>query len=284
MPSSFDDLSRPPLDAIRLSHALVTDSSIYHDVVVVDATGSTNSDVADLARSGAPAGLVLVAEHQQGGKGRLGRPWQTPARAALTFSILLRPEAPPGRWPWLPLLAGIAVAEALVRAAELDAVLKWPNDVMIHDRKVAGLLAERIETPTGAAVVLGIGVNVSTTRAELPVPEATSMLIEGATTTDRAVILRAIGRTFGALFQAWESAGRTNGAAPEATNGLADSYRARCSTIGRQVRVELPSGAHVSGRCVDVDDGGHLVVESDSGRQTFAAGDVVHVRPQGEFT
>ena len=124
----------------------------------------------------------MLAEHQTAGRGRLDRSWVTPPRSALTFSVLLRPTVPAAAWPWLPLLTGHAVSTAL-RTAGFDASVKWPNDVLLpvdgEDRKVAGILVERVETPTGPAAVVGIGINVGMTADELPVPEATSLALAG---------------------------------------------------------------------------------------------------------
>ena len=163
-PSRWTDLERPPLDVRALQRALV-DYGIWRDVRVVDETGSTNADVAELARSGSAAGLVLVAESQTSGRGRLDRVWSAPPRSGLTFSMLLRPgdvtpdvmphlraglpplaatAVPPARWPLLPLLVGVGVATALAAVADVAVGLKWPNDVMIGDRKVGGSWPSRL--------------------------------------------------------------------------------------------------------------------------------------------
>ena len=152
----YGDLERPPLRAAALQRALAPDG---WRVEVVPTAGSTNALVADRARAGEPAGLVVVAEEQTAGRGRLDRSWVSPPRAGLTFSVLVRPDLPPVHWPWLPLLAGLAVAEALRARAGVDAVLKWPNDVLVDGRKACGVLAE---VPAPGAAVLGIGLNVTT--------------------------------------------------------------------------------------------------------------------------
>src|SRR6185436_16421062 len=123
-------------------------------------------------------GLVVVAEHQTAGRGRLDRTWQTPARAALTVSVLLRPRTAAGDWPWFPLLAGCAAALALRRLGAL-VELKWPNDVLLGDAKLAGILTERVDTAPEPALVLGIGINVGMTSDELPVETATSLAVAG---------------------------------------------------------------------------------------------------------
>ncbi len=252
-----DHAGRPPVDASRLPD---------HQVEVVDEAGSTNALVADRARTGGPEGLVVLAEHQTAGRGRLDRTWDTPPRSALTFSVLLRPTVPPAMWPWLPLLTGYEVSKAL-RAAGFDATVKWPNDVLLGDRKVAGILVERIETADGAAAVVGIGLNVGMTADELPVPEATSLALEGGA-PDRTELLGLLLDTLWEGYVAWQEGGDA------ATEHLAASYAAACSTIGRAVRVELPSGEALTGTADGIDAAGRLVVDGTA----VSAGDVVHVR------
>src|SRR3954453_10053754 len=175
--SPWRDLDRPPLREATLRAALVVPEALWTEVRVVEETASTNADVAAAARAGAPAGLVLTAERQSAGRGRAGRTWVAPARAGLAVSVLLRPAAPRESWGWLPLLAGLAVVGPLATMSGLDLGLKWPNDVLVAgERKLAGLLAEVVDD----AVVVGIGLNVSLRADELPVPTATSLLLEGS--------------------------------------------------------------------------------------------------------
>lgn len=247
---------------------------MWRQVEVLEESPSTNADLARRAREGAGEGTVLVAEHQTAGRGRLERAWVTPPRAALTFSLLVTPdEVATVRWPWLPLLAGVAVVEAVRRVAEVDTALKWPNDVLVGDRKLAGVLVERVERPGGAAAVVGVGLNVSTTVEELPVQTATSLGLEGTATLDRSVVLREVLRTFEALYVEWRSE------QGDAARGLRDSYVRRCATIGRRVRVSLPTGEALTGLASGVDADGRLLVDTAGGRQALGAGDVVHVRP-----
>ena len=166
-PSSPSSPSRKPLDAASLRRALLRPGGLWQAVEVVDRTGSTNADLLARALDGAPEGMVLAAEEQSAGRGRMGRAWVSPPQAALTFSLLVRPAAvPPARRGWLPLLAGVAVATAVTAVTGVQTRLKWPNDVLTGPAKLAGILAEA----AGDAVVVGVGLNVSTEPGELPPP------------------------------------------------------------------------------------------------------------------
>jgi BirA family transcriptional regulator, biotin operon repressor / biotin---[acetyl-CoA-carboxylase] ligase len=271
---------RGPYDPARLAGLA---GPPWREVRLVAETGSTNSDLAALARAGEPAGLVLVAELQTAGKGRLGRAWSAPPGACVTASALVRPQTPPARLGWLPLLVGLAVAQALgdlasvglaSGAAAASASVKWPNDVLLGGGKAAGILAERIADPSGGltAVVLGFGANVAMAADERPVAEATSLRLQGSAPTAREEVLGAVLARLGALLAHWEE----HAGDPRAS-GLRDQYVERCATVGRAVAVALPGGESLAGRAVDVDADGRLVVESPSGaRRLVSAGDVVH--------
>lgn len=241
---------------------------------MLDSSPSTNAAVAALVRAGEGEGLVVVAEHQTAGRGRLDRAWVTPPRSSLTVSVLLTPEEiPVARWPWLPLLAGVAVVEGIRRSTGLQAALKWPNDVLLGDAKVAGILVERVEGPAGAAAVVGIGINVSTTREELPVEAATSLALAGPA-PDRGDLLAQVVSALGAEYDAWRSAGG------DPSSRLRPAYVGVCDTVGRTVRVELPAGGTLTGEAVGIDADGRLQVAGPTGTVALGAGDVVHVRPR----
>ncbi len=148
-------------------------------------------------------------------------------------------------------------------------MLKWPNDVLIGERKVSGILAERVQTVQGPGCVIGCGVNVSQTADELPVPTATSLALQSATTINKSTIVVTILRAFALLYQHWETT--SDDAA------FASSYLSRCSTIGRRVRVQVADRV-VQGIAEAIDSDGRLVVRTGDGAEAFAAGDVVHVR------
>ena len=282
--------ARQPLAPPALRAAVLAGSELFTGVDVVPRTGSTNADLRVAARAGAPAGSVLVAEEQTAGRGRLDRSWHSEPGASLTFSVLLRPAGvPPAVRGWLPLLAGVAVATALPAVCGVAVSLKWPNDVLAGagrgaaggredsaaDRgstgKLAGILAEQ----AGDAVVLGIGLNVSATRDELPSDQATSLWLAGAADPDRHDLLVGVLRELERWYLRW-----IQGPPPgdPDTSGLRAAYLRACSTIGRDVRVELPGGGRLAGLASDVDGLGRLLVSAADGTHAVSAGDVVHVR------
>ncbi|MCW2868148.1 MAG: biotin/acetyl-CoA-carboxylase ligase [Marmoricola sp.] len=247
-------------------------------VEVVATSRSTNADVGARFTGGEGHGLVLVAEDQTAGRGRLGRDWVTPPRASLTVSFLVVPpvEVPAARWSWLPLLTGVAAADAVRRVAGVPVDLKWPNDLLAADgRKLGGILLERVQRPSGAgtgadtgdAAVVGIGLNCTQEADELPVPQATSLALAGASDTDRGRLLGALVEELDTRLRAWA-----------AGEDLRGPYLERCVTPGQEVTVTVPGG-ELRGQAVDVDPEGRLVVRTGTGEEHLGAGDVVHVRP-----
>lgn len=259
---------RPALDGEALRRSVLVEGGLWSAVEVLTSTTSTNADVAAAVGRGAPEGLVVTAEHQSAARGRLDRRWEAPPRSALAVSVLLRPDhVPLQRWTWLPLLAGVAV-DRTARDCGVASGLKWPNDVLVDGRKLCGILVERSEGPAGPAAVLGIGLNVTLSADELPVPTATSFALEGARTTDRGEVLPLLLGHLERLYRPWAEASGDPSVVREA-------YLERCVTVGAQVQVELPDGSTLRGRADDVDLHGRLVVDGTA----VSAGDVTHVRP-----
>jgi BirA family biotin operon repressor/biotin-[acetyl-CoA-carboxylase] ligase len=238
-----------------------------------DTIDSTNRWVLDEARAGAAEGLVAVAEHQAAGRGRRGRSWEAPAGSSLLVSVLLRPGSwqPPlgaDRIHVLTMAAALALSDAVRLVAGVDAPLKWPNDLVVGDRKLAGLLGEADVSGDGVvdAVVLGAGCNV--TQRDFP-PDlaglATSCTIEAGRAVERDELLAAFLDRLGEHL--------------DDLDAVTSAYRARLGTLGRAVRVDLGRET-VEGTAVAVDDIGRLeVARSDGSRATVAVGDVVHLRP-----
>jgi len=261
-----------PLSKARLRAALSDQGTLWTDIRVVPETGSTNEDALKQAVDGAREGLVIAADFQSAGRGRQGRRWLTRPGAALTFSVLLRPQpVPHAARGWLPLLAGVAVTAGLRQVTGVDARLKWPNDVLAGGGKLAGILAEQ----SGEAIVVGVGVNVLGGEHDLPVATATSLERCGADRVDRTALLAAILAELGQRYLRW----REIGPGDAAESGLRREYRALSDTLGRQVRVLLPGDRELAGLAVDVDPMGRLLVSTPDGEMAaVSAGDVIHVR------
>lgn len=271
------------LDATEITDALVYPGSLWRDVRVVAETGSTNADLLAAAGAGAGEGTVLVAEAQTAGRGRLDRRWASPPRAGLTLSVLLRPGSVPAvLLGWLPLLAGVAAVAAVRRVTTVPAVLKWPNDVLVGDAKLGGILAER----AGTAVVIGIGINVWQGQADLP-PDAaaTSLALAGGAGLAGAggpgLRERLLTDLLDGLSR-WYLAWRDQASPGDADAcGLRREYLRRCATLGRPVSVTMGAGP-VTGTATGVDRTGRLEVRTAAGLVPVTAGDVTHVRPANE--
>ena len=201
-------------------------------VELTQQTASTNADVIERARAGAAEGLVVIAEEQTAGRGRMGRSWVSARGAGVWLTVLLRPRLPLARWGWLPLLTGVALADTVREVTGLTATLKWPNDLLIDGRKCAGILAE-VASP--GAVAVGVGLNVLQEAAQLPVTAtglpATSLLLAGAAEADRTQLAVGILQRLAQRYESWQHDPR----------GILEPYRQRCSTIGREVRISLPT-------------------------------------------
>jgi BirA family biotin operon repressor/biotin-[acetyl-CoA-carboxylase] ligase len=264
-----------------LRSAVLAPGGLWSALDVVAQTGSTNEDLLAAARAGAAEGAVRVAERQTRGRGRQGRSWISPPGAALTFSVLLRPAVPPAERGWLPLLTGVALTRALQAATGVEVALKWPNDVLAGGAKLAGILAEQ----AGDAIVVGAGINVGAAQDELPAARAgalepTSLALRGASATDRGALLVGILRELEHWYLRWTTAFLDAAASPGAADisGLRAEYLRWCSTIGRELRVQLPGGSELVGVASGIDRVGRLVVETAAGAVSVSAGDVIHVR------
>ncbi|MET7786420.1 biotin--[acetyl-CoA-carboxylase] ligase [Streptomyces sp900116325] len=281
-PNRWSDLDRPPLNVPALRRGLLRPGGLWTSVDVVDVTGSTNTDLAARAAE-LTEGTVLVAEEQTAGRGRLDRTWTAPARSGLFFSVYLTPgdDVPVHRWGWLPLLAGVATATGLARAAGVDTALKWPNDLLVtvegEERKTGGILAER----AGDGVVIGIGLNVTLRADELPAPTAASLALADAVSTDRETLLRGVLRSLDHWYVEWRAAG-----GDAAQSGLQAAYAAGCATLGRTVRAQLPGDRSLVGEAVAIDGDGRLILSTADGvQEPVSAGDIVHLRDaQGGLT
>jgi BirA family transcriptional regulator, biotin operon repressor / biotin---[acetyl-CoA-carboxylase] ligase len=257
----------------------------FGDIRWVSETGSTNADLLALAAEGAPEGIVLVADHQTAGRGRLDRSWTAPPGSSLLVSVLLRPDLDPAHAWLLASAAGLAVVDACVEVNPeigLTLGLKWPNDVVAVDSegvvigKLAGSLAESVVRGDALdAVILGFGINVNWPHPVPPELDGVAVALNGIAggEVDReGLLIDVLTRLDHWLAElTGGEAGRTR---------LLDAVRSRSVTIGRHVRVELPDGV-IEGEAVDVDDDGELVVQipGEAGPRVVRVGDVIHLRP-----
>jgi len=265
---------RPPLDVTGIRRDLVGPGRPLHGLDLVGTTGSTNADL--LARQAAGHnidGVVLVAEFQSTGRGRHGRSWSAPAGSQITFSLGVEATGPaPTAWGWLPLLTGVAAADAVAATTGISPGLKWPNDLMVGEGKLGGILAE-VAAPN-PVIVVGLGLNVSLTAEEAPDPRATSLLMLGSTMLDRSALLGSILAELTARIDRWKIAGRPDSA-------LIADYRAHSVTLGTRVRAVLPGDREIIGMATDLDDLGQLQIDTGTGTVSVSAGDITHLRGTG---
>jgi BirA family biotin operon repressor/biotin-[acetyl-CoA-carboxylase] ligase len=269
------DDGRNALDATALRDVLI--GSPWRGIDVVAETGSTNADLIARATAGEDVdGMVLIAEHQTAGRGRNGRSWSAVPRAQVTMSVGVSADGiPTAAWGWIPLMAGLAVLDAIASVTGVEAGLKWPNDVLARPPahgKLAGILAE-VAAPA-PAVVIGIGLNVSLRADELPDPGATSLAILGGRPIDRRDLIVAL---LGGL--ARRIAGLREARGPDAA--LIAEYTAHSLTIGARVRATLPGDREIIGDARYVDDQGRLCIDTGGETVVVSAGDIVHLRPFG---
>jgi BirA family biotin operon repressor/biotin-[acetyl-CoA-carboxylase] ligase len=232
---------------------------------------STNAYLRQEAGRGAPEGTVAVADHQSAGRGRLDRRWEAPAGASLLVSVLFRPDFDPVELHLCTAAVALAAVAACKEVAEVSPAIKWPNDLLVAEAKLAGILAEAEFESGNCALVVGLGLNV-----EWPGPAGVGgtclrdVRPPGAAPVDRQLLLDAL---LGAL-----STRRSRLDSAPGRLEVATELRDRCVTLGRRVRVVL-GAEEVVGVAVDIDEAGHLVVQTDADRRTVSAGDVVHLRP-----
>lgn len=289
----MDDAHTPgtPLDRTELADERFLAATGIARLDVVDSTGSTNADLlrsVTVEPAAWPDLSVLTAEYQTAARGRLDRHWEAPPLSAVSVSVVLRPVNAEGRplptqtYSWLSLLAALALRETLLETAGLPAELKWPNDVLVRGRKIAGILAQLGPMADGAVppVVLGTGLNVTLSAAELPVPTATSLALEGAETTDRTLLLKGYLSKFAVLYRSFCNADGDPAAGLAGGPSLHKRVEAVMATLGKQVRAQLPGDHELIGHASRLDDyGSLLVVDRDAREHVVTAGDVVHLRP-----
>jgi len=249
------EMLRAPLD----SQAINANLTQYWRVSVVELTASTQSDLIELVTQGrAQAGDVIVADYQSSGRGRLTRSFEAPPGSALLFSFYIKPSRARSDWGWIPLMAGVSVAQSL---SGVKARVKWPNDILINEKKISGLIAQVVND----GIVIGIGINVGMQVSEIPVPQATSLAIEGVLNISRNELLANLLATFENNFSKWD----------QGSDEIWPVYQGMSATLGQSVEVHYPDGRVEGGTAVSVSASGELVLAD--GVHVLAA-DIIHLR------
>lgn len=265
------DQLRLPLDAVSLREALTGHDLPWRQLDVVAETGSTNADLLARAAAGDDIdGSVLIAEHQTSGRGRGGRTWLGVPSALITMSVGVSTRGVSSEtWGWVPLMTGVAVVDAVAAVTGVRAGLKWPNDVLVGDGKLAGILAE-VATPA-PVIVVGVGLNVTLQPDEIAAPGVTSLSALGLD-ADRNTLVRNLLGKLAARMWHWRDAGGADAA-------LMADYRACSVTIGSRVRALMPGDRDIVGDAVAVDEQGRLCIDVGGAIVPVSAGDITHLRP-----
>ena len=247
-------------EALNESAINATLRDSYWRVSVFESVTSTQTEIS--AKENLKNGDVFVTEYQSAGRGRLDRTFDAEKSSALLFSLYFEPKRSKSEWSAIPLLTGLSLVNGLTKLDEKLAVkLKWPNDLLVGEKKVAGILVEAKES----GVIIGIGLNVEMSKDELPVETATSLSIEGFSELDRNKILPALLKSIAFTFGLWESG----------SSLPVELYRQASSTLGKEVEVHLPSGQILKSLAVGISEIGELQLADGS---RVNVGDVIHLR------
>jgi len=258
------DLVIPEEIALGLNTSIMGRRILYREEVT-----STQDEAGEVARKGAEEGVVVISERQTKGRGRKGRLWSSPPREGLYFSTILRPNLKPNQIVQIPLIAGVAVCKAIRKVTPLEPRIKWPNDITIGGKKVAGILAEMsCDMDRVDHIVLGIGVNVNTRCSLLPEPTrgiATSLAENCGEYVSRVRLVQSILAEFDALYTAFLASG---------FDALREEWKALDSTVGSWVKVSDAEG-EIKGKALDIDGEGFLLVRKENGNvKRVISGDV----------
>jgi BirA family biotin operon repressor/biotin-[acetyl-CoA-carboxylase] ligase len=247
-------------EALNESAMNATLRGSYWRVSVFQSLTSTQSEL--IGKENLKHGDVFVTEFQSAGRGRLDRTFEATESSALLFSLYLEPKRGKLEWSAIPLLAGLSLVNALRNLdKKIITNLKWPNDLLIGEKKVAGVLVEA----RAGGVIIGIGLNVEMDKSELPVPTATSLKLEGFSELSRNVILPEILENIALTIEQWESGSKS----------VFEQYRQASSTLGKEVEVHLPSGEILNSQATEITEVGELLLANGA---RVNVGDVIHLR------
>jgi BirA family biotin operon repressor/biotin-[acetyl-CoA-carboxylase] ligase len=262
-------MNTPLLTPDEIRYGLNTSIFGKRDIIHYRETDSTNNRARDFAERDYPEGTLIVAEEQKAGRGRMGRRWHSPAGMGICMSIILRPLLPPVEAPLITLMTAVAVAETLSSLLQLSVRIKWPNDILVNDKKIAGILTEMNATRDSIHyIVLGLGMNVNTPIEVLPEDIsalATSVFIESGKRFERVAIVRTFLKFFEHYYQLLHS---------EGSEPILHRWKEFSGIVGQRIKVDAVNDTFV-GKVVDIDRSGVLLLEDDTGKiQRIISGDV----------
>ncbi|MBU4127929.1 MAG: biotin--[acetyl-CoA-carboxylase] ligase, partial [Proteobacteria bacterium] len=265
--------SSDPITADEIRQGLCTKVFGKKNIIFLNETDSTNTRAKELAAQGAPEGTLVIAEKQTEGRGRRGRSWFSPPGGGIYFSLILRPVISPGETPKITLMTAVVLAETLISLMKLKLRIKWPNDILVNGKKLAGILTE-ISTEMDAVnyIIVGLGLNVNTQFEKFPQDikgNATSILIENGKQFPRVKLIQ----HYLKLYEIYYDMFKNNDFEP-----IMKRWRELADIIGKQIRVDVIGKTHI-GKVVDVDNDGVLILKDDQGRlQRIFSGDVTLAR------
>ncbi|MCJ7616385.1 MAG: biotin--[acetyl-CoA-carboxylase] ligase [Desulfobacterales bacterium] len=265
--------SSDPITADEIRQGLCTKVFGKKNIIFLNETDSTNTRAKELAAQGAPEGTLVIAEKQTEGRGRRGRSWFSPPGGGIYFSLILRPVISPGETPKITLMTAVVLAETLISLMKLKLRIKWPNDILVNGKKLAGILTE-ISTEMDAVnyIIVGLGLNVNTQFEKFPQDikeNATSILIENGKQFPRVRLIQ----HYLKLYEIYYDMFKNNDFEP-----IMKRWRELADIIGKQIRVDVIGKTHI-GKVVDVDNDGVLILKDDQGRlQRIFSGDVTLAR------
>jgi len=265
--------SSDPITADEIRQGLCTKVFGKKNIIFLNETDSTNTRAKELAAQGAPEGTLVIAEKQTEGRGRRGRSWFSPPGGGIYFSLILRPVISPGETPKITLMTAVVLAETLISLMKLKLRIKWPNDILVNGKKLAGILTE-ISTEMDAVnyIIVGLGLNVNTQFEQFPQDikgNATSILIENGKQFPRVKLIQ----HYLKLYEIYYDMFKNNDFEP-----IMKRWRELADIIGKQIRVDVIGKTHI-GKVVDVDNDGVLILKDDQGRlQRIFSGDVTLAR------
>jgi BirA family biotin operon repressor/biotin-[acetyl-CoA-carboxylase] ligase len=254
-----------PFEVTRNLDTKIIGRKLYY----FDSLSTTMEEAMKLSIEGAPEGSVILAESQTKGKGRLGREWFSPKYKGLYMSLILRPKISPNLCPVLTLLSAVSICEAVKAYAGIDLQIKWPNDLLAHNKKLGGILTElNAEMDEVISVIIGIGLNVNNDPKSL-IPGATSLKELKKECLDRIGLLQEILRKIEENYFIFKSGG---------SGSILEKWRVYNVTLGKRVKVSYNHG-HLEGEALDIDNDGGLLIRNDSGIvEKVMSGDITHCR------